>query len=127
MLPPGRKKLLKAVFFGCLLFVLIAAWLGFGERGFIHLYRMDRERQVCLDRIVDLETENRKMLREIERLRTDTEYIEYVARKDLGLVRENEVIYRFAREGEETEPPAHPESGEDARPTPETTDRMGRK
>ena len=109
-MPLGRKKLLKAVFFGCLLLGLIVAWLGFGERGFIHLYRMDRERQACAERISDLETDNRKMLREIERLRTDEEYIEYVARKDLGLVKENEVIYRFAREGEDTEPPAAPES-----------------
>jgi len=74
---------------------LVAAWLGFGERGFIHLYRMDLERQAYMERINKLERENRELLDEIQRLRSDREYVESIGRKDLGLVKEDEIMYRF--------------------------------
>ncbi|MFC1535463.1 septum formation initiator family protein [Thermodesulfobacteriota bacterium] len=77
---------------------LIATWLTFGERGFIHLYRMEKERQAYLEKIHKLEKANRELLEQIDRLRKDKEYIESVARRELGLVRENELIYRFSNE-----------------------------
>ena len=73
----------------------MAAWLGFGERGFIHLYRMEKDRQAHAERIRNLEKENEALLEEIHRLRTDREYLESVARTELGLVKENEILYRF--------------------------------
>jgi cell division protein FtsB len=101
----NKKKFLKMSFFASLFLGLIVAWLGFGERGFIHLYRMEKERQAHVERILKLEAENQKLLREIERIRTDEDYVEYVARRDLGLVKENEIIYRFVREEEEITAP----------------------
>jgi len=89
----------------CLLFLgLIVGWLGFGERGFIHLYRMEKERQTYLARIQKLEQENEALLEEIGRFRSeDTDYIESLIRKELGLVRNDEIIYRFSREQEQEE------------------------
>jgi cell division protein FtsB len=77
---------------------VIIAWLAFGDRGFIHLYQMEKERQVFLEKIRELERANKELLEEIDRLRNDKEYIESEARKELGLVRENELIYRFSSE-----------------------------
>ena len=79
---------------------LIVAWLGFGERGFIHLYRMEKERQAHLYRISNLEKKNQALLEEIKQLRSDKKYLESVARKELGLVKDNEVLYRFVQEDE---------------------------
>jgi cell division protein FtsB len=79
---------------------LIVGWLGFGERGFVHLYKMEKEREVYLERIGRLEVEKQSLLDEINRLRTDKEHIESIARREWGLIKNNEILYRFAREEE---------------------------
>ena len=38
---------------------------------------------------------NRKLVDQIERLRSDAGYIEKTARRDLGLVRDGELLYIF--------------------------------
>jgi len=89
------KGILKFSLLALLFLGLLGAWLGFGERGFIHLYRMDRERQTYLERIKTLERDNRELLDEIQRLRSDRNYVEDLGRRELGLVKEDEVMYRF--------------------------------
>jgi cell division protein FtsB len=90
-----KKGFLKFSFITLLFLALMAAWLGFGERGFIHLYRMEKDRQAHIERIQTLEKENQALLEEIKRLRTDKDYLESVARTELGLVKDNEILYRF--------------------------------
>jgi cell division protein FtsB len=80
---------------------LIVGWLGFGERGFVHLHKMEKEREAYLDRITRLEQEKQSLLDEIKRLRTDREHIESLARREWGLIKDNEVLYRFVREKED--------------------------
>lgn len=94
----NKKGFLKFSLITLIFLALIVAWLGFGERGFIHLYRMEKERQAYLARIRHLEKQNQQLLKQINQLRTDKEYIESVARKELGLVKENEIIYKINRE-----------------------------
>jgi cell division protein FtsB len=94
----NKKAFLKFSFITILFLALMAAWLGFGERGFIHLYRMEKDRQAHNERILTLEKENQALLEEINRLRTDKDYLESVARTELGLVKDNEIHYRFNRE-----------------------------
>ena len=89
--------ILKFSIISVFLLALIVAWLGFGERGFIHLYRMEKERLALVGRIKELEMKNQDLLEKIDRLRSDQEYIESVARKELGLIKDNEVMYRFVR------------------------------
>lgn len=96
----SKKGFLKFSFLALLFLGLIVAWLGFGERGFIHLYRMEKERQAHLQRISNLEKKNQTLLEEIKRLRSDKKYLESIARKELGLVKDNEVLYRFLQEDE---------------------------
>ena len=89
------KDILKFSLLALLFLGLVVAWLGFGERGFIHLYRMDTERQAYLERINKLERDNRELLEEIQRLRSDRDYVENLGRRELGLVKEDELMYRF--------------------------------
>jgi cell division protein FtsB/cell division protein DivIC len=42
-----------------------------------------------------LEEENQKLKEEVKRLQSDKRYIEEIARKELGMVKEGEIIYRF--------------------------------
>ena len=94
----NKKDFFKISLFTLIVLGVIIAWLAFGERGFIHLYRMEKERQAYLEKIRELEKANQDLLEQIERLRDDKDYIESEARKELGLVRENELIYRFSSE-----------------------------
>jgi cell division protein FtsB len=94
------KNILKFSLLALLFLGLVVAWLGFGERGFIHLYRMDRERQTYLEKINNLERENRQLLDEIQRLRSDREYVENIGRREMGLVKEDEIMYRFEKKKE---------------------------
>ncbi len=83
----------------------VMAWLGFGEQGLIHLYRTEMERKAYVNRIHELAKENQALLEEVHRLQTDMEYIESVARKELSLIKKNEIIYRFDKKetrGKET-------------------------
>jgi cell division protein FtsB len=89
------KAILKFSLLALLFLGLVVAWLGFGERGFIHLYRMDRERQAYLEKTNKLERENRELLDEIQRLRSDREYVENLGRREMGLVKEDELMYRL--------------------------------
>ena len=99
-------KLALLVLFLC----FIIGWLSFGERGFIHLHKMDKEREAYLKRISDLEQEKQSLLEEIKRLRTDKAHIESLARRELGLIKDDEILYRFMRE-KDTQPSS--EKGKD--------------
>ncbi len=91
-----KKGMLKFSISLFLFLSLILGWLGFGERGFLHLFQMDKERQSRLEKVRQLEQENKGLLYEIERIRTDKEYLESLGRRELGLVKEGEILYRFS-------------------------------
>ena len=96
-----HKGLFKLILFTIFFSALVVGWLGFGQRGFIHLYRMEKEKQNYIDRIRKLEAENRTLLDEIDRLLNDHDYVESVARRELGFVKDDEVLYRFAEQEDE--------------------------
>ena len=83
---------------------VIVVWLGFGERGFIRLYKMEQDRRAHLARIHEVQKENQELLEEIERVRTDKEYLKSLARKRLGSVKDDEILYRFSREEKDHQP-----------------------
>jgi cell division protein FtsB len=92
------NKALKISLFALLLLGLVASWLAFGNRGLIYVYKKDKERQAYEEKIRQLKETNQRLMDEIDRLRNDEDYIEETARKELGMVRDGEVIYRFARD-----------------------------
>ncbi|NVM25024.1 MAG: septum formation initiator family protein [Desulfobacterales bacterium] len=80
--------------------VLLLAWISPGRHGLIDLYKMQKEKEEYLAIIRDLKEKNRLLAAEIRRLREDKEYLESVARKELGLIKDNEIIYRFKEDWE---------------------------
>lgn len=92
------NKVLKISILAFVLLGLIASWLAFGDRGFLYVYRKDKEKQAYEEKIRQLKEANQKLMNEIDRLRNDKEYIEETARKELNMVRDGEVIYRFAKD-----------------------------
>jgi cell division protein FtsB len=93
-----KKKFFKALLLGLFFVLLVVSWLAFGNRGFIYLYKMDKEREEYLERIQKLELANKELEEEIDRLTNDREYIESTVRKELNFVKKDEVIYRFTED-----------------------------
>jgi cell division protein FtsB len=75
--------------------LLFLSFTIFGERGLLRIYHLDREKEEISRRVSLVKTENDQLKREIEALKSDRRYLESIARKDFGLVRKNEVIYKF--------------------------------
>jgi cell division protein FtsB len=69
----------------------------FGEHGVAHLLRLRSERQELGQSAFALLQTNNRLRSQIQRLRTDDLYLEELARKQLGLVRPNEIVYRARR------------------------------
>jgi cell division protein FtsB len=88
---------------GFILFILF--FTVFGERGLLRIYHLNKDRQELQKKADTLKTENENLRREIEALKTDRRYLESIARKDFGLVRPNEIIYRFSSSATRTTPP----------------------
>ena len=68
-----KFSLLKITLMVLLFLGFIIGWLGFGERGFIHLYRKEKERQAYLKKINQLEKDNQELLEEIGDFHRETE------------------------------------------------------
>jgi cell division protein FtsB len=104
----GREGVVNLAFFKknlftyILIFSFVAAisltWLSFGRHGLIDLYEMQKEKERCLAILKDLKEKNRLLADEIRRLKEDNKYFESVAREQLGMIKDNEIVYRFKTE-----------------------------
>jgi cell division protein FtsB len=77
------------------LLVTLSLFSVFGDRGAIHLWRLQEEKKRLDERNFALQKENEGLRERIYRLRHDDLYLEQVAREELGLVRSGDVVYRF--------------------------------
>jgi cell division protein FtsB/cell division protein DivIC len=75
--------------------LILGALTFFGEKGILHLIRLQKEAAKIKESNIKLEEENQKLREEVKRLQRDRRYIEEIARKELGLVKEGEIIYQF--------------------------------
>ncbi len=77
------------------LIFLLLIYAVVGERGAIHLWRLQGEKAKLDEQNFRLQKENNALREKITRLRSDDFYLETIAREELNLVRPGEVIYRF--------------------------------
>ncbi len=66
-----------------------------GEKGIFNLLGLRKEVVRIKERNSQLEEENQKLKEEIQRLQGDKKYIEEIARRELGMVKQGEIIYQF--------------------------------
>ena len=88
----SKKQILILVL---LLFLVFGFFTFFGDKGIIHLLRLQQEWSRIKEANAKIEEENRKLREEVKRLQYEKRYIEEIARKELGMVKEGEVIYQF--------------------------------
>ncbi len=100
---PWRLPLWFVLLLLCLLGVAV-----FGDKGVLRALQARSQRDALLEDIRRLEAENTTLRHEIESLRSDRRYIEGIARKDLGMVKDDELVYQFPQEKpkKEATPPA---------------------
>jgi cell division protein FtsB len=79
------------------LIVGVAASAVFGGHGLTHLTRLRGERRELARATFARLERNARLREEIERLRGDDLYLEQLARRQLGLVKPNETVYRLRR------------------------------
>jgi cell division protein FtsB len=90
------RKRLFLIPAGVIIFILF--FTVFGERGLLRIYHLSKEKQEIQKNLDFFKSENEKLKREIEALRSDRRYLESIARRDFGLVRQNEIIYQFPKQ-----------------------------
>jgi cell division protein FtsB len=102
------------VVFLAALALLLGLILVYSDNGLIRLHELRLEqKRLELDN-EQLREENRRLLRNLERIKSDPRYIEDEARKKLGLVRPDETIYRLQDEPEGPRPePPQPDQSPD--------------
>lgn len=88
----SKKRILIFILFLVLIFGFFTF---FGDKGILHLVRLQKELARIKEANARTEEENRKLREEVKRLQYEKRYIEEIARKELGMVKEGEVIYQF--------------------------------
>jgi cell division protein FtsB len=110
--PKAPKRRIIYVIFAVLL--SLSLFTAFGDRGFIHLWRLWQEKKKLDHENFLLQRENEILRERVRRLRHDDLYLEKVAREELGLARPGEIIYRFVspegknQTGSRSQPPSEP-------------------
>ena len=89
-----RKILILIVIIGVVIFL-------FANKNFQTLLVLNREIVQLKQRIAGLEDENKKLKEDMEAMKNDPEYIESLAREELGLIKPGETKYRFIESQEE--------------------------
>jgi len=90
-----KKHLLYAGFFCAALLIL---WIFFApHRGALDLFRAQRELKKIQAENMRLKNENKALQDEIDRLQNDPAYLEEKARKEYGMLKDNEMLYIFKK------------------------------
>jgi cell division protein FtsB len=72
----------------------------FSDRGLMKFLEVFRTHRNLEQEIHRLEQRNEELRRGVEALKNDPDTIESIARRELGLVKEGELVYQFRRDTE---------------------------
>jgi cell division protein FtsB len=75
----------------------MALLITFGNRGLVDNYLMSRRLAQLKSQSNEMTSENNELKNKILLLRSDLTYMEAVARKELGMVKKGDIVYRLAK------------------------------
>jgi cell division protein FtsL len=78
-----------------LLALLLLGFAFFGDRGILRALQASRQKAALQEEVRQREAINTELRQEIESLRNDRRYLEAIARKELGMVKDDELVYQF--------------------------------
>jgi len=90
------KNILKIQIFSSILilfsfFIIVI----FGDQGIKDLFVLYKQKQQLINENSKIEQQNQLLFRIVDRLKHDPKYIENIARKELGMIGKNELIFKF--------------------------------
>lgn len=88
------------LFAALLVVVLFLLATLFGERGIMREVQYKRQKEKLEQELGKVEAQNTELRQEIEALRNNRKYIEGIARRELGMVKPDEIVYQFPPSGE---------------------------
>lgn len=94
-MPPPKAPGHRIIYLALAVLFSFSLFTAFGDRGFIHLWRLWQEKKKIDRENFLLQRENEILRDQVRRLRRDDLYLEKVAREELGLARRGEIVYRF--------------------------------
>ena len=77
---------------GILILLGLLFIIALGDRGAVDLYHLRSERDDLHSENLELEKNNQERYKAVERLRNDLEFVEDIARSELGMTKEDEVV-----------------------------------
>lgn len=92
-----KKLILSLSIMFFIIFIVLVALTIFDQRGFIHMVRLREELEELENYNDKLIIENEELRQEIDLLKNDLRYLEEVARSELGLVKEGELVYHLEK------------------------------
>lgn len=75
--------------------LLIGLLITFGDRGFVDNYMMKEKLAAIRKTNEEMIHKNKELKKQIVLLRNNLQYIEMVARSEIGMVKKGNIIYRF--------------------------------
>ena len=88
------KKLNILLSVSVLLLLALFVFIIIGDHGLVDLRSLKKERDQLVEENEKLTRENQAISIEIDRLKHDLDYIESIARQELGMIGENEIILK---------------------------------
>lgn len=79
----------------------------FGGHGLMRWLQSDQEKKALTSELEKIEGQNAQTRQEIDALMNNSKYIETIARRDLGMVKADEIIYQFLPKEEKPEATQH--------------------
>ena len=99
--PVQRKQLLRISF---AIIILSLVWVFFAPTsGLYHIRQQKKHLAELTAEKLQLKEQNDVIEKDIERLQNDREYLEQVAREKHGMLKDNEMVFDFARKKKEKE------------------------
>ena len=96
--PLQRSRLIKVV---AVLIVLALSWLLFApEMGLISLQKERNRLEALRQQKQELEQQNAALQQEIDKIYSDIDYFERLAREKHGLLKKNEMLFDFGENGD---------------------------
>lgn len=92
-----QKELFQRILFVSILVVMgaILVMIVYSDNGLTDWRSLCKDVRKLESVNQELDLANRELARTIERLKTDMGYIEHVARHELGMAADNEMVFRF--------------------------------
>jgi len=78
--------------------LLMSLLITFGNRGIVDNYFMSKKLAQLKSQTERITAENNELIKGINLLRNDINYIEIIARNELGMVKKGDIVYRWTKQ-----------------------------